>query len=155
MAVLVPGEKAPDFTLPRDGGGMISLADFRGRPVVLFFYPKDDTQGCTTVAKDFTALKPDFDAAGVALLGLSPDPAKKHDKFIAKHELGMPLAADESHDVLEAYGVWTQKSMYGRSYMGVERTTMLIDGEGRIVEIWAKVKVKEHAKAVLDAARKL
>ncbi|MCP8893540.1 peroxiredoxin [Shinella daejeonensis] len=155
MAVLVPGAEAPDFTLPRDGGGTISLAGFRGRPVVLFFYPKDDTQGCTLEARDFTALMPAFEAAGVGLLGLSPDPVTKHDRFIAKHDLAVPLASDETHEVLEAYGVWKEKSMYGRRYMGVERTTVLIDAEGRIARIWPKVKVKGHAEAVLEAAKTL
>ncbi|MFC3072858.1 peroxiredoxin [Shinella pollutisoli] len=155
MAELTTGMPAPDFTLQRDGGGTVSLADFRGRPLVLFFYPKDDTEACTVEAKDFTAMKPEFDAAGVALLGISPDPVKKHDRFVAKHALAVPLASDESHDVLEAYGVWKEKSLYGRTYMGVERTTLLIDAAGRIAEIWPKVKVKGHAEAVLTAARKL
>ncbi|MEW9615317.1 peroxiredoxin [Shinella sp. S4-D37] len=155
MAELAPGAIAPDFTLPRDGGGTISLSALRGRPVVLFFYPKDDTEGCTTEAKDFTAAKADFEAAGVALVGLSPDPVKKHDRFVAKHALAVPLASDESLETLEAYGVWKEKSMYGRTYMGVERTTMLVDAEGRIAEIWPKVKVKGHVDAVLEAAKKL
>ena len=155
MAELVPGAEAPDFTLPRDGGGSISLSALRGRPVVLFFYPKDDTQGCTAEAKDFTAAKADFDAAGIAVVGLSPDPVKKHDKFVQKHALGIPLASDESRETLNAYGVWKQKSMYGLTYMGVERTTMLIDAAGRIAEIWPKVKVKGHVDAVLNAAKKL
>ena len=155
MAELAPGAVAPDFTLPRDGGGTISLSALRGRPVVLFFYPKDDTEGCTTEAKDFTAAKPHFDAAGIALLGLSPDPVKKHDKFVKKYELGVPLASDESLQTLEAYGVWKEKSMYGRTYMGVERSTVLVDATGRIAEIWRKVKVKGHVEAVLDAAKKL
>lgn len=153
MAELVRGEKAPDFTLARDGGGTVSLAGFRGRPLVLFFYPKDDTEGCTLEAKDFTALKPEFDAAGVALLGISPDPVKRHDRFVAKHGLTVALAADEDHGTLEAYGVWTEKSLYGRRYMGVERTTVLIDAEGRIAEIWPKVKVKDHAQDVLTAVK--
>lgn len=155
MAELVPGAKAPDFTLPRDGGDSISLSQFRGQPVVLFFYPKDDTQACTVEAKDFTAAKADFDAAGVALVGLSPDPVKKHDKFVKKHELGVPLASDESLQTLEAYGVWKEKSMYGRTYMGVERTTVLVDAAGNIAEIWPKVKVNGHVNAVLEAAKKL
>ena len=155
MAELAPGAVAPDFTLPRDGGGSISLSAMRGRPVVLFFYPKDDTEACTTEAKDFTAARADFEAAGVALVGLSPDPVKKHDKFVKKHELGVPLASDESLQTLEAYGVWKEKSMYGRTYMGVERTTMLVDAEGRIAEIWRKVKVAGHVEAVLEAAKKL
>ena len=155
MAELAPGVEAPDFTLPRDGGGTITLSALRGRPVVLFFYPKDDTEACTTEAKDFTAAKSDFDAAGVVLVGLSPDPVKKHDKFIKKHELGVPLASDESLETLEAYGVWKEKSMYGRTYMGVERTTLLIDATGKIAEVWPKVKVKGHVEAVLEAARRL
>lgn len=155
MAELIPGANAPDFTLPRDGGETISLSQFRGRPVVLFFYPKDDTQACTVEAKDFTAAKADFDAAGVALIGLSPDPVKKHEKFVKKHALGVPLASDESLRTLEAYGVWKEKSMYGRTYMGVERTTVLVDAAGKIAEIWPKVKVNGHVDAVLDAARKL
>lgn len=155
MAELVRGADAPDFALPRDGGGTISLSEFRGRPVVLFFYPKDDTEGCTMEAKDFTAAKADFDAAGVGLIGLSPDPVKKHDRFVQKHALAVPLASDESHETLEAYGVWKEKSMYGRTYMGVERTTVLVDADGRIADIWSKVKVKGHVEAVLDAARKL
>ena len=155
MAELAPGAVAPDFTLPRDGGGSISLSAMRGRPVVLFFYPKDDTEACTTEAKDFTAARADFEAAGVALVGLSPDPVKKHDKFVKKHELGVPLASDESLQTLEAYGVWKEKSMYGRTYMGVERTTILVDAEGVIAEIWHKVMVKGHVEAVLEAAKKL
>jgi peroxiredoxin Q/BCP len=155
MAELSPGAEAPDFTLPRDGGGTITLSQFRGKPVVLFFYPKDDTQGCTAEAIAFTAAKPDFDTIGVALLGLSPDPVKKHDKFIQKYDLGIPLASDETHEVLEAYGVWKEKSMYGRTYMGVERTTLLIDSEGRIAEVWTKVKVPGHVEAVLEAAKTL
>ena len=155
MADLTPGDKAPDFTLPRDGGGTISLSELRGRPVVLFFYPKDDTEGCTLEAKDFTAARPDFDAAGVALVGLSPDPVKKHDRFIQKHGLSVPLASDEGLQTLEAYGVWKEKSMYGRTYMGVERTTVLVDSKGKIAEIWSKVKVKGHVDAVLEAAKKL
>lgn len=155
MAELIPGANAPDFTLPRDGGGTISLSQFRGRPVVLFFYPKDDTQACTVEAKDFTAAKADFDAAGVALVGLSPDPVKKHDKFVKKHELGIALASDESLQTLEAYGVWKEKSMYGRTYMGVERTTVLVDAAGKIAEVWPKVKVNGHVDAVLEAAKKL
>ena len=155
MAELAPGADAPDFTLPRDGGSSISLSALRGQPVVLFFYPKDDTTGCTTEAKDFTAAKADFEAAGVALIGLSPDPVAKHDKFVKKHDLAVPLASDESLQTLEAYGVWKEKSMYGRRYMGVERTTVLVDAAGKIAEIWRKVKVKGHVEAVLDAARKL
>lgn len=149
------GEMAPDFELPRDGGGMLKLSDLRGGPVVLFFYPKDDTSGCTTEAKDFSALLPEFNKAGAAIVGMSPDSAKSHDKFKAKHELTVTLVADEEKSVLEAYGVWTEKSMYGRKFMGVERTTLLIDREGRIVKVWRKVKVANHAAQVLDAVKAL
>ncbi|QDZ00812.1 peroxiredoxin [Nitratireductor mangrovi] len=149
------GEMAPDFELPRDGGGMLKLSDLRGGPVVLFFYPKDDTSGCTTEAKDFSALLPEFSKAGAAIVGMSPDSAKSHDKFKAKHELAVTLVADEEKSVLEAYGVWTEKSMYGRKFMGVERTTLLIDREGRIARVWRKVKVANHAAQVLDAVKAL
>jgi peroxiredoxin Q/BCP len=155
MAELAPGVDAPDFTLPRDGGGTISLSEFRGRPVVLFFYPKDDTTGCTAEAKDFTAAKADFEAAGAALIGLSPDPVKKHDRFVAKHGLDVPLASDESLETLTAYGVWKEKSMYGRAYMGVERTTILVGPDGKVAAIWPKVKVKGHVDEVLDVVKKL
>lgn len=143
------------MNLPRDGGGNVSLADFAGRKVVLYFYPKDDTSGCTTEAVDFTALAGEFAAADAVVIGLSPDPVKAHDKFIAKHDLGIILASDEDKSVLEAYGVWKEKSMYGRKYMGVERSTFLIDASGKIARIWRKVKVKGHAQEVLEAARSL
>lgn len=149
------GDQAPDFDLPAGGGTNISLSGLRGGPVVLFFYPKDDTSGCTAEAIDFTALKPQFDAIGVALVGMSPDSVKSHDKFAAKHGLAVPLASDEEKRVLQAYGVWVEKSMYGRKYMGVERTTLLIDPEGKVVRIWSKVKVPGHAAEVLEAAKAL
>ena len=155
MAELAPGIEAPDFTLPRDGGGTVTLSAFRGRPVVLFFYPKDDTEGCTTEAKDFTAAKAGFDAAGVALLGISPDPVGKHDRFIRKHDLGVALASDEGLSTLEAYGVWKEKSMYGRTYMGVERTTVLVGRDGKVARVWNKVKVPGHAAEVLEAVKAL
>ncbi|GEO83220.1 MULTISPECIES: peroxiredoxin [Alphaproteobacteria] len=155
MADLVEGDVAPDFTLPRDGEGTISLIEMRGSPVVLYFYPKDDTSGCTTEALAFTALADAFAKAGAKVVGLSPDPVKKHDKFIAKHDLSVVLASDEEKATLSAYGVWKEKSMYGRSYMGVERTTFLIDSQGRIVKIWRKVKVAGHAEAVLQAVQAL
>lgn len=155
MSELVPGAEAPAFTLPRDGGSTVSLADYRGRNVVLYFYPKDNTSGCTVEAIDFTALLPEFEKADTVVIGLSPDSAASHDRFCRKHDLGVILASDEDKQVLSAYGVWTEKSMYGRKYMGVERTTMLVGRDGRIAEIWPKVKVKGHAEAVLDAARKL
>lgn len=149
------GDKAPNFELPRDGGGAISLAGLKGKAVVLYFYPKDDTSGCTQEAIDFTALKKEFDAAGAVVVGVSPDSAKSHDKFKAKHNLDVALASDESRAMLEAWGVWQEKSMYGRKYMGVERTTFLIDGKGRIAKVWRKVKVPGHAKELLAAVKAL
>lgn len=155
MAELSKGSQAPDFQLPGDGGSSLSLSGLAGRPVVLFFYPKDDTSGCTAEAVDFTRLKPEFDKVGVALIGVSPDSPKSHDKFKAKHELSVALASDETKATLEAYGVWVEKSMYGRKYMGVERSTFLITGDGTIAEVWRKVKVPGHAEAVLESARNL
>jgi len=155
MAELAPGTEAPDFDLPRDGGGTVRLSSLRGKPVVLYFYPKDDTSGCTSEAIDFSALKPEFDKIGVTVIGMSPDSAKSHDKFKKKHDLKVDLVSDETKDVLQAYGVWAEKSMYGRKYMGVERTTLLIDAKGRIAQVWPKVKVPGHAAAVLEAARAL
>ncbi len=155
MADLSVGDVAPDFSLPGDGGSTISLSGLAGKPVVLFFYPKDDTSGCTTEALAFTALKPQFDAAGVELVGMSPDSAKKHDKFKAKHELAVPLASDEAKTTIEAYGVWIEKSMYGRKYMGVDRSTFLIGKDGKIARVWRKVKVPGHAEEVLGAAKTL
>ena len=148
------GEKAPDFDLATDDG-RIRLAQLRGKPVVVYFYPKDDTSGCTTEARDFTALYPEFQAAGAEVIGISPDSAASHGKFRKKHELAVQLAADEDKAVAEAYGVWVEKSMYGRKYMGVERTTLLIGADGRIVNIWRKVKVPGHAAAVLEAVHAL
>jgi peroxiredoxin Q/BCP len=150
---LAAGEPAPDFTLPADGGRTISLKDFAGKKLVIYFYPKDDTSGCTQEAIDFNGLRKDFAAAGTEIIGVSPDSAGSHDKFKKKHGLELVLAADEGKAMLEAYGVWAEKSMYGRKYMGVERTTFLIDGAGRIVRIWPKVKVPGHAAEVLAAAR--
>ena len=155
MADLATGDMAPDFTLPRDGGGTVSLAEFRGSPVVLYFYPKDDTSGCTTEALAFTALADEFAKAGAKVIGLSPDPVKSHDKFVAKHGLSVILASDEEKAVLSAYGVWNEKSMYGRTYMGVERSTFLIDRDGRVAAVWRKVKVAGHAEAVLKAVQGL
>lgn len=155
MTQIAIGESAPDFELPGDGGSTISLSALRGSIVVLFFYPKDDTSGCTTEALDFTSLKEEFDAIGVKLIGISPDSVKRHDKFKAKHGLTVTLASDEEKQVLEAYGVWVEKSMYGRKYMGVERTTLLIDSNGKIVRIWNKVKVAGHAAEVLAAAKEI
>ena len=155
MNEIVEGALAPQFNLPRDGGKNVSLAEFAGKTVVLYAYPKDDTSGCTTEALDFTALSAEFAEAGAVIVGLSPDPVKAHDKFIAKHDLGIILASDEDKSVLEAYGVWKEKSMYGRTYMGVERSTFIIDGSGTIVRIWRKVKVKNHAQIVLEAVKSL
>ncbi|NVJ99364.1 MAG: thioredoxin-dependent thiol peroxidase [Alphaproteobacteria bacterium] len=149
------GDKAPDFTLPFDSGETMSLSDFAGQTVVLYFYPKDSTPGCTTEAKDFTAMKADFEAAGAVVIGMSKDSVKRHDNFISKQELKVRLASDEDGKTIEAYGVWVQKKLYGREYMGIERATFLIDGAGIIREIWRKVKVKGHAEAVLEAARTL
>ena len=149
------GEKAPDFTLPANGGDKIKLSQFKGRPVVVYFYPKDDTSGCTKEAIGFTALLPEFEKIDAAIIGISPDSADSHDKFIAKHDLGITLAADEEKKVAEAYGVWVEKSMYGRKFMGVERSTFLIDAKGAVRRIWRKVKVNGHADAVLGAAQEL
>ena len=149
------GDVAPKIDLPTDGGGHFNLADHKGEAVVVFFYPKDDTSGCTMEAIDFTAHKAEFDAAGAVLVGISPDSPAKHDKFKAKHDLGVTLAADEDKKVLLAYGVWVEKSMYGRKYMGVERSTFLIGKDGKIAESWRKVKVPAHVEAVLAAVRSL
>ncbi|MBX9933128.1 MAG: peroxiredoxin [Methylobacterium sp.] len=149
------GEEAPDFTLPGAGGETLTLSAMKGRKVVLYFYPKDDTSGCTLEAQGFNGLADAFAAADTAIVGVSPDSVKSHDKFRAKYGLTFPLASDENKAMLEAYGVWVQKSMYGKTYMGVERTTLLIDREGRVAEVWPKVKVPGHAEAVLEAARAL
>jgi peroxiredoxin Q/BCP len=149
------GAKAPDFSLPRDGGGMVSLADFKGRKLVLYFYPKADTPGCTKEAIAFNGLKRAFSAAGTDVVGVSADSVKAQDKFRDKHDLKIPLASDESHAMLTAYGAWGEKSMYGRKFMGVRRMTFLIDGKGRIAQVWENVKVDGHAEAVLAAAKAL
>ena len=147
------GEKAPDFTLPANGGDTVTLSGLAGQTVVLYFYPKDDTPGCTTEALDFTAMASDFAAANTVVLGVSKDTVAKHDKFVAKHDLGVKLLSDEDGAVCEAYGVWKEKSMYGRKFMGIERATFLIGADGMITHVWPKVKVKGHAAEVLDAAR--
>jgi peroxiredoxin Q/BCP len=147
------GAPAPAFTLPGGGATTVSLAGLAGRKVVLYFYPKDDTSGCTQEAQEFNALKAEFAAAGAEVIGMSPDSPKKHDKFADKYGLDLILASDETKDTLQAYKVWVEKSMYGRKYMGVERTTVLIDAEGRIARIWPKVKVPGHAQEVLEAVR--
>ncbi|MBB3235014.1 peroxiredoxin [Phyllobacterium endophyticum] len=155
MAKLDIGSTPHDFTLPSDGGGTITLSELRGQPVVLYFYPKDDTSGCTQEAIEFSGLKPQFDKLGVKVIGMSPDPVKKHDKFKNKHGLKVDLVADEDKAITEAYGLWVEKSMYGRKYMGVERTTYLIDKAGKIARIWNKVKVPGHAAEVLEATAAL
>lgn len=154
-AKIAVGRKAPDFTLPRDGGGEVSLADFKGQKLVLYFYPKADTPGCTIEAKDFSRLAQGFAKAKTAVLGVSADPVKKQDRFKTKHDLTIPLASDEAHEMLNAYGVWAEKSMYGRTYMGILRNTYLIGPDGKIAQIWEKVKVKDHAEEVLAAAKAL
>jgi peroxiredoxin Q/BCP len=146
---------APDFTLPADHGASVALRGLRGRKVVVYFYPKADTPGCTAEAKDFSRLKPDFEASGTVVVGVSADPVKAQEKFKAKYELAIPLASDHGHEMLNAYGVWTEKSMYGRKYMGIERTTFLIGPDGRIARVWRKVKVPGHAAEVLAAAKAL
>jgi thioredoxin-dependent peroxiredoxin len=151
MSGLNAGDMAPDFELPRNGGGTVSLAQFRGNDVVLYFYPKDDTTGCTAEAVAFTNLLPKFREAGAVVIGVSPDTVARHDKFVKKHDLGVVLVSDESTSLAEAYGVWRQKSMYGRTFMGVERSTFLISGDGRIRALWPKVKVAGHAEQVLSA----
>ena len=152
---LKAGDKAPDFALPGTDGREISLGELKGRKAVIYFYPKDDTSGCTLEAQQFESLRQEFSAADTEIVGISPDSPKSHDKFRAKYELSFPLASDESKAILEAYGVWVEKSMYGRKYMGVERTTVLIDRDGRIARIWPKVKVPGHAAEVLAAAKAL
>jgi peroxiredoxin Q/BCP len=147
------GDMAPDFTLPRDGGATLSLSGLRPARVVVYFYPKDDTTGCTIEAKDFTALAADFAALGVVVIGISKDSVKAHDKFVKKHDLGVILASDEGTQTCEDYGVWVEKQMYGKTYMGIERATFLIGADGRIVQDWRKVSAKGHVDAVLAAVR--
>jgi peroxiredoxin Q/BCP len=155
MAVPAIGEKAPSFALPRDGGGSVSLADFKGRKLVLYFYPKADTPGCTKEAIAFNGLKRAFAKAGADIVGVSADPVKAQDKFRDKYSLTIALASDETKKMLTAYGVWGEKSMYGRKFMGVRRTTVLIGPDGRIAQVWENVKVPGHAEAVLEAAKAL
>ncbi|MBS8259639.1 thioredoxin-dependent thiol peroxidase [Roseibium polysiphoniae] len=155
MSELDTGTAAPDFDLEADGGERIKLSALSGKPVVVYFYPKDDTPGCTKEAIAFTGLMPDFSAIGVTIIGISPDTAAKHDKFKAKHDLEVRLAADPEQSACNAYGVWVEKSMYGKKYMGVERSTFLIGADGKIAKIWRKVKVPGHAEAVLEAAKDL
>ena len=149
------GDDAPDFKLPADGGDELSLSSLKGRKVVLYFYPKDDTSGCTKEAMGFRDALADFEQAGATVVGVSKDGVARHDKFKAKYELNFPLVSDEGGTLCEAYGVWVEKSMYGRKYMGIERSTFLIDGDGKIARAWRKVKVTGHVEDVLEAARGL
>jgi peroxiredoxin Q/BCP len=153
--MLQDGAKAPDFELPDAGGKPIRLSSFKGRPIVLYFYPKDDTSGCTQEAKDFTCLAEQFQKLAAEVIGVSPDSAESHRKFLSKYDLAVRLAADEEKSAANLYGVWVEKSMYGKKYMGVERSTFLIDGNGRIVKSWRKVKVPGHAEEVLSEVAKL
>jgi peroxiredoxin Q/BCP len=155
MTVPAAGEKAPSFALARDGGGTVSLGDFKGRKLVLYFYPKADTPGCTVEANDFNKLRAAFTKAGTDVVGISADPVKKLDKFRDKHGLKLTLGSDESTEMLAAYGVWGEKSMYGRKFMGIRRTTFLIGPNGRVAQLWENVKVPGHAEAVLEAAKAL
>ena len=149
------GTKAPTFSLPRDDGGTVSMADFKGRKLVLYFYPRADTPGCTREAIDFSQLRAQFKRAGAEILGVSADPVKALGAFKKKHELTVGLASDEPRSMLEAYGVWGKKAMYGKTFMGVIRTTVLIDADGRVARVWPKVKVPGHAAEVLEAAKAL
>ncbi len=148
-----PGAKAPAFRLPCDGGGTVGLGDFAGRKLVLYFYPRADTSGCTVEAADFSRLKSAFSRAGAEILGISADPVAALDRFKSKHKLTIALASDEAHKVLEAYGVWQQKTLYGRKFMGTVRATFLIDPDQRIAHVWPKVTVAGHAQDVLEAAK--
>jgi peroxiredoxin Q/BCP len=152
---LAAGDRAPAFTLPGESGEDISLADFKGRKLVLYFYPKADTPGCTREAMDFSQLAKSFAKAGTAVVGVSADPVRALGRFREKHDLKVPLLSDETHAMLEAYGVWGKKSMYGRTFMGVKRTTVLIGPDGRIAKVWQNVKVPGHAEEVLAAAKAL
>jgi peroxiredoxin Q/BCP len=153
--MLAEGAKAPSFHLPRDGGGMIALSDFAGKKLVLFFYPRADTPGCTREAIDFTRLKGAFAESGTEVLGISADPLKAQESFRDKHKLGVPLISDEKHQMLEAYGAWGEKSMYGKTFLGIVRTTVLIGSDGKVARVWRRVKVDGHADAVLAAAKAL
>jgi peroxiredoxin Q/BCP len=150
-----PGDHAPDFTMPTDGGGSVTLSKLRGKPVVLYFYPKDDTSGCTAEACGFRDSFPDYGKTSAVVIGVSKDSVASHDKFKKKHELPFTLASDTDGKVCESYGVWVEKSMYGRKYMGIDRSTFLIDGEGVVRNVWHKVKVPGHVAQVLKAAQAL
>jgi thioredoxin-dependent peroxiredoxin len=153
MPELNVGDAAPDFDLPTDGGGRITLAELKGAPLVLYFYPKDDTSGCTSEAKAFSEMRSQFEEAGAKVLGVSKDSPLSHDKFKAKHQITIPLASDEDGAMLERYGVWVEKSMYGRKYMGIDRATFLVGPDGLVKAVWRKVKVPGHVDAVLKAVR--
>lgn len=155
MPEITEGQSAPAFDMATSDGGRVSSAALGGKPYVLYFYPKADTPGCTTEGRDFSALAGEFAAAGATVIGVSRDPVKKLDRFKAKYDLKVVLASDEPGEVTEAFGVWVEKSLYGRTYMGVERATFLIDGAGVVRRVWRKVKVKSHAAEVLDAVRSL
>ncbi len=154
-SALAEGAKAPAFHLPRDGGDSVSLADYAGKKLVLFFYPRADTPGCTKEAIDFTRLKDAFTAAGAAVLGVSADPVKVQEAFRNKHRLAVPLISDEQHEMLETYGAWGEKSLYGRTFLGIIRTTVLVGADGRVAKIWRNVRVDGHAEEVLEAAKAL
>jgi peroxiredoxin Q/BCP len=155
LSTIEEGTVAPDFELPTDGGGTVRLSDLKGKKVVVYFYPADDTKGCTLEAVDFSKHLDAFQAAGAVVIGISPDTVASHDKFKSKHDLSVILAADPDRTAIEAYGVWVEKQMYGRKYMGVERATFLVGSDGRIAKAWHKVKVKGHVEAVLAAAQSL
>jgi peroxiredoxin Q/BCP len=153
MAELDTGDLVPDFDLPRAGGGKLGLGDLKGKPFVLYFFPKDGSEGCVNEAVDFSRLKPEFDALGVAVVGVSPDGQKTKEKFRTKNALTVHLLSDEARVLIGPCGVWVEKQMYGRSYMGVERSTILVGPDGKVVKVWRKVRIAGHAEAVLDAAR--
>ena len=155
MSELNAGDAAPEFDLPTDGGGRVSLDKLKGKSVIVYFYPKDDTSGCTSEAKAFSEMRTQFEEAGAAVVGVSKDSPISHDKFKAKHDLTLTLASDEEGAMLERYGVWVEKSMYGRKYMGIDRATFLIGGDGVVKQVWRKVKVPGHVDAVLKAVRAL
>jgi thioredoxin-dependent peroxiredoxin len=154
-AELTAGARAPTFTLPRDGGGKVSLGDCKGRKLVIYFYPRASTPGCTRESIDFSGLRPEFNKIETDILGVSADPVKAQDAFKKKYDLTVSLLSDETHEMLEAYGAWGKKSMYGKSFMGILRTTFLIGADGQIARIWRNVKVDGHAAEVLKAAREL
>ena len=152
---LSEGQKAPAFSLPRDGGGVVTLSEYAGRKLVLFFYPRADTPGCTREAIDFTRLKDAFADVGTSVLGISADPPKAQERFRDKHKLAVPLISDETHEMLQAYGAWGEKSMYGKTFLGIIRTTVLVDTDGKVAKVWRNVRVDGHAEDVLAAATSL